>query len=255
MLDITKDGVTIRSVVDDDNTVWIPIEDIARLRGVQRIRTHHLSQAGLRYLIDYKTVNWREMNSPADPRGNSGSSGPNQDHNLGNTVGDPRQYSGSSDLARGRNVGVGRGKGGGNPNRVVISEAGLYMLMMRGTSDRDLRLRYWLADEVLPALRTQHTYTLPADHPIISQLEEASQVIERQQQIMHEMVIELGDLVEDRVDLMIAEADLDQQDWKAVMKSLSFRLHAKARKDRRTIRRLEDNSTLADLVGVDATEA
>ena len=49
----------------------------------------------------------------------------------------------------------------GNPTRLIVSQAGLFRLLIRGHSDASSGFRDWLCATVLPALLRDQRYTLP----------------------------------------------------------------------------------------------
>ena len=50
----------------------------------------------------------------------------------------------------------------GNPNRVIVSEAGLYDLIIRSDKPEAKRFRRWVTHEVLPSIRRTGSYAVPA---------------------------------------------------------------------------------------------
>jgi prophage antirepressor-like protein len=160
MLNLNHDGLSLRGEFDDDRVMWFPAEDITKIRGMKKIETWELNRAGLRDAIDYQVVDAR------------------------------------SELARNLRVNYRTG----NPRRLLISESGLYMLMMKGQGKRDRLLQYWLADEVIPAIRRHGEYELPAEHPVYAVLQETSDMLKVYRDLTWELAehsdLTLGDLVD-----------------------------------------------------------
>lgn len=53
----------------------------------------------------------------------------------------------------------------GNPNATVISEGGLYRLMLRANTVLADEFQDWVTDDVLPTIRQRGSYGIPADLP------------------------------------------------------------------------------------------
>lgn len=74
--------------------------------------------------------------------------------------------------------------GVGNPNVNVISESGIYSLILRSNKPQAKPFRKWVTSEVLPAIRRTGTYTHPAaqippePQMLLGALESASRMIE-----------------------------------------------------------------------------
>lgn len=150
-------GDALRGAFDDNQKLWLPAEDIAKLRGTKRLDSWIMYRAGLRADLDFTVV------------------------------------SVNSDLAH--QLRLKSSPGGGNQRRILISESGLYMLMMKGRSQRDRLLQYWLADEVIPAIRKYGQYNLPTEHPIYAVLEEVSAELKVYRDIVwNRTELTLGDL-------------------------------------------------------------
>jgi anti-repressor protein len=63
----------------------------------------------------------------------------------------------------------------GNPNRAIVSEPGVYRLVMRSTLPEAERFQDWLAEEVIPALRKTGRYEVARREP--SKLELARDLV------------------------------------------------------------------------------
>lgn len=55
----------------------------------------------------------------------------------------------------------------GNPNRTIISEPGVYRLVMRSTLPGAEAFQDWLAEDVVPAIRTTGSYAAPGAAPAL----------------------------------------------------------------------------------------
>ncbi|OKI22191.1 BRO family protein [Streptomyces sp. CB03911] len=68
----------------------------------------------------------------------------------------------------------------GNPNRTVLSESGVYRLVMRSTLAGAEAFQDWLAEEVIPSIRRTGAYA-PAPAPEMTKLEALQAAIESEQ--------------------------------------------------------------------------
>lgn len=55
----------------------------------------------------------------------------------------------------------------GNPTRAVVTEAGMYSVIIRSDAPNAAAFRRWVTHEVLPAIRRTGTYTTPAAAPAL----------------------------------------------------------------------------------------
>lgn len=52
----------------------------------------------------------------------------------------------------------------GNPNRTILSEAGVWRLVMRSNRPEAIAFQDWLAEEVIPSIRKTGSYSLPREY-------------------------------------------------------------------------------------------
>lgn len=78
-------------------------------------------------------------------------------------------------------ISEGTSPAGGNPNMNIISESGLYTLIMRSNKPEAKRFRKWVTSEVLPALRKTGSYSIKKDPDEERKLEIARQRIALQE--------------------------------------------------------------------------
>ena len=78
-------------------------------------------------------------------------------------------------------ISEGTSPAGGNPNMNVITESGLYTLIMRSNKPEAKRFRKWVTSEVLPALRKTGSYSVKKDPDEEKRLEIARQRIALQE--------------------------------------------------------------------------
>jgi len=64
---------------------------------------------------------------------------------------------------------------GGNPNRVTISESGLYAIIFRSRKAVAIEFRKWVTKEVLPSIRKTGSYNAPAVK--VSSVERGSEIL------------------------------------------------------------------------------
>ena len=78
-------------------------------------------------------------------------------------------------------ISEGTSPAGGNPNMNIISESGLYTLIMRSNKPEAKRFRKWVTSEVLPTLRKTGSYSVKKDPDEERKLEIARQRIALQE--------------------------------------------------------------------------
>lgn len=78
-------------------------------------------------------------------------------------------------------ISEGTSPAGGNPNMNIISESGLYTLIMRSNKPEAKRFRKWVTSEVLPALRKTGSYSVKKNPDEEKKLEIARQRIALQE--------------------------------------------------------------------------
>lgn len=89
----------------------------------------------------------------------------------------------------------------GNPNKVTVSESGLYALIFRSNKPEAKRFRKWITSEVLPELRKHGSYAVPGREP------SAFDVLEQMFATIKELRGEFGEL---RYDVCEVRRDVDE---------------------------------------------
>jgi prophage antirepressor-like protein len=67
--------------------------------------------------------------------------------------------------------------GKGNPNRSVISESGLYKLVMRSDKPHARQFQDWVTRDVLPAIRKDGAYVMGEEKVVTGELDEDAFVL------------------------------------------------------------------------------
>ena len=71
----------------------------------------------------------------------------------------------------------------GNPNRVIVSESGLYTLIFRSTKPEARRFRKWVTSEVLPAIRKTGVYSVKPMSPAELLVAQAQMMLDHERRL------------------------------------------------------------------------
>ena len=108
-------------------------------------------------------------------------------------------------------------EGIGNPNKSIISESGLYTLVLSSRKPVGKPFRLWVTREVLPAIRKTGSYALPQPNGFTTMIEDIDcriQIVYAQMNNVEHLLVEYGKKLDQVVDNMTLTTRQQQRIYK-----------------------------------------